>query len=146
MSLKNCYDSMLDFLDLLDIFDIIGDSSDVADITTEVTDVVESATAVSDIGDISETVDSSGVCDIVNDTKTSHSYDDMKYGCSVSFGSQKATLESLGGQHLEATIEKKTGSSNLYCIITRKGTEIVSGGTEKVKIDGIVYKLPKLKG
>ena len=135
-----------DLLDFFDIFDLFDDASDVVDISTEVTNVVETTTNISDIGDMTETVASSDVYESVQDTKTGQICDDVKNSYNVSFGSQKATLESLGGQHLEATIEKKTGSSNLYRIITRKGTEIVSGGTEKVKIDGIVYKLPKLEG
>lgn len=69
-------------------------------------------------------------------------------GYNVSFGSQKETLTSQGGgQHLDVTIEKEPGTANRFCISSDKGTvHNVSGGDMWVKINGINYKLPKLKG
>ena len=70
-------------------------------------------------------------------------------GYNVSFLGQKETLSSSGGGHnLKVTIEKEPGSSNLFCIKTQHGDVIhnVKGTENYIKIDGIRYNLPKLKG
>lgn len=66
----------------------------------------------------------------------------------VSFGAQKETVTAKGGGlKLDITITKEPGHSNLYCIESSKGTvHNVKGGTIFVDINGISYKLPKLKG
>ena len=68
-------------------------------------------------------------------------------GYSPSFKSQHATLTSLGGVELDATIDKEPGTANHFSIKTIKGTvHNVAGGTNTVTINGIKYKLPKLIG
>lgn len=69
-------------------------------------------------------------------------------GYNVSFQSQNAVLHTPGdGQNLEVTITKESGSSNLFTISSNKGTvHHVSGTDSSVKINGIKYLLPKLKG
>ena len=69
-------------------------------------------------------------------------------GYNVSFGAQKETLTSQGGgSHIEATITKEPGTSNEFCIKTDKGTvHNITNGDLWVKINGVKYKLPKLKG
>ena len=70
-------------------------------------------------------------------------------GYNVSFGAQNATLERSGGGlgSLNVTITKEPGSSNLFCITDGTNTiHNVKGGTNSIKIDGIKYLLPKLKG
>lgn len=69
-------------------------------------------------------------------------------GYNVSFGSQKETLTAQGGgQHIDVTIEKEPGTSNKFSISSSNGTiHNVSGGDMWVKINGINYKLPRLKG
>lgn len=66
----------------------------------------------------------------------------------VSFQGQKETLHTPGdGQHLDVTITKEHGSSNLFTISSDKGTvHHVSGTDSSVRINGIKYILPKLKG
>lgn len=66
----------------------------------------------------------------------------------VSFGAQSETLTSKGGgQQLPVTITKEPGSANLFCIESNKGVvHNVKGGTTFVDINGISYRLPKLKG
>lgn len=70
-------------------------------------------------------------------------------GYNISFGAQQATLERSGGGlgSLPVTITKEPGSSNLFCITDGTTTiHNVKGGTNSIKIDGIKYILPKLKG
>lgn len=70
-------------------------------------------------------------------------------GYNVSFGAQDATLQRCGGGlgGLDVTITKEPGSSNLFCITDGTHTiHKVKGGTNSIKIDGIKYLLPKLKG
>ena len=67
----------------------------------------------------------------------------------VSFGSQKASLDRVGRGlgSVDVTITKEPGSSNLFCISDGTNTiHDVKGGTNFIKIDGIKYHLPKLKG
>lgn len=67
----------------------------------------------------------------------------------VSFGAQKETLQRSGGGlgSIKVTITKEPGSSNLFCITDGTTTiHNVVGGTPFIKIDGIKYLLPKLKG
>lgn len=67
----------------------------------------------------------------------------------IAFGAQEATLQRSGGGlgSLDVTITKEPGSSNLYCISDGTHTiHNVKGGTHSIRIDGIKYILPKLKG
>lgn len=76
-----------------------------------------------------------------------HFVDSLNDGYNVSFSSQKTTLKSVGGIKLDAIIDKEPGTANRFCINTSKGTvHDVPGGTHSVKINGIVYLLPKLIG
>jgi hypothetical protein len=73
--------------------------------------------------------------------------DSSNGGYNVAFGRQKATLSSVGGILLDATIEKEPGSSSLFCIKTDNGiVHNVKKGDDWVKIDNIRYRLPELKG
>lgn len=65
-------------------------------------------------------------------------------GYNVSFGSQKVTLESMGGGlKLPVTITKEPGTAYQFCIESNKGTvHNVPGGNLWVTIGGIKYKLP----
>lgn len=74
---------------------------------------------------------------------------EVNNGYNVSFGAQDATLQRSGGGlgSLDVTITKEPGSSNLFCITDGTHTfHNVKGGTNFIKIDGIKYILPKLKG
>lgn len=68
----------------------------------------------------------------------------------ISFGAQSATLDRSGGGlgSLDVTITKEPGTSNQFCITDKFGHVIhnVSGTANKIKINGIWYKLPDLKG
>lgn len=67
----------------------------------------------------------------------------------ISFGAQEATLQRCGGGlgSIDVTITKEPGSSNHFCISDGTHTiHNVKGGTNTIKIDGIKYLLPKLKG
>ena len=120
---------MTDLSELSDLADI-GHATDLADLT--------------DLADVSDAADVSGVKELSGE---SHFVDSLNDGYNVSFKSQKATLESVGGIKLDATIDKEPGTANRFCIKTWKGTvHDVPGGTHSVKINGIVYKLPKLIG
>lgn len=74
--------------------------------------------------------------------------DGLSDGHNISFGSQQETLLSQGGGlKLDVTIDKEPGTSNLFSIKSSKGIiHNVSGTANWVKIDGIKYKLPDLKG
>lgn len=129
-----------------DILDVLGMASDAADVS----DAIDVAMNVTDLADLSDLADVSDVADISGITELTgdgHFVDSLNDGYNVSFGSQKATLESVGGKKLDATIDKEPGTANRFCIKTWKGTvHNVPGGTDSVKIDGIKYKLPVLKG
>lgn len=68
----------------------------------------------------------------------------------VSFGAQSATIDRSGGGlgSLDVTITKEPGTSNQFCITDKFGHVIhnVSGTANKIRINGIWYKLPDLKG
>lgn len=145
--------------DILDVLGLASDASDAAeaastaadaiDATMNATDMAELSdlSGLVDIGDLSDesdAADMSGVTDLAGD---GHFVDSLNDGYNVSFKSQKATLESVGGIKLDATIDKEPGTANRFCIKTWKGTvHDVPGGTHSVKINGIVYLLPKLIG
>lgn len=82
------------------------------------------------------------------DFDTSDYNDTSNSGYNVSFHGQDAVLHTPGdGQHLEATITKEPGSSNTFTIKTDKGTVSgVPGNASRVRINGIQYILPRLKG
>lgn len=151
--------------DILDILGLASDTADAAEAASTAADAIDAAmnvadmtdlsdlsdlagighaTDLADLSDVSDAADISGVTDF---TGESHFIDSLNDGYNISFGSQKATLESLGGQHLDAAIDKEPGTANRFCIKTWKGTvHDVPVGTHTVKINGIVYKLPALKG
>ncbi len=67
----------------------------------------------------------------------------------VAFGKQQADLQKVGGGlgTKSVTITKESGSSNLFCITDgSNAVHNVKGGTSKITLNGIQYKLPKLKG
>lgn len=132
-----------------DILDVLGMASDAADVSDAI-DVAMNVTDLADLSDLADLADVSDVADISGITELTgdgHFVDSLNDGYNVSFGSQKATLESVGGKKLDATIDKEPGTANRFCIKTWKGTvHNVPGGTDSVKIDGIKYKLPVLKG
>lgn len=129
-----------DILDVLGMASDAADASDAIDVAMNVTDLAD----LSDLAVVSDVADISGITELTGD---GHFVDSLNDGYNVSFGSQKATLESVGGIKLDATIDKEPGTANRFCIKTWKGTvHNVPGGTDSVKIDGIKYKLPVLKG
>lgn len=67
-------------------------------------------------------------------------------GYNISYGSQEETLELLGGQHLNETIDKEVETANHFTIKTNKGTMYHFADGTKTKINDIVYKSPKLIG
>lgn len=75
-------------------------------------------------------------------------YEYLENSHNISFGAQNETLTSRGGgQHIDVTIKKEPGTSNTFTITSNKGTVChVSGCDNWIKINGIDYKLPKLKG
>lgn len=80
-------------------------------------------------------------------TPETFEYLDNQYN--ISFGAQEAKLQRSGGGlgSLYVTITKEPDSSNLFCITDGTHTiHNVKGGTNTIKIDGIKYILPKLKG
>ena len=101
----------------------------------------DSSIPISDASNLLGADNSAVDFDADNDTSVSNGYN-------VSFGAQKETLTSRGGgQHLDVTIEKEPGTANSFTISSKKGTVSgVSGSENWVKISGILYKLPKLKG
>lgn len=80
---------------------------------------------------------------------SAYNFSSESSGYNVSFGAQDATLKRSGGGlgSLDVTITKEPGSSNLFCITDGTHTiHDIPGGTRDIKIDGIKYILPKLKG
>lgn len=148
-----------------DILDVLGLASDAADAASTAADAIDAAmnaadmtdlsdlsdladlgdaTDWADLADVSDAADISGATDLSGE---GHFVDSLNDGYNVSFKSQKVTLESVGGIKLDATIDKEPGTANRFCIKTWKGTvHDVPGGTHSVKINGNVYKLPKLIG
>lgn len=145
--------------DILDVLGLASDASDAAEAASTAADAIDAtmnATDMADLSDlsdladigvlsdVSDAADMSGVTDLAGD---GHFVDSLNDGYNVSFKSQRATLESVGGIKLDATIDKEPGTANRFCIKTWKGTvHDVPGGTHSVKINGIVYLLPKLIG
>ena len=145
--------------DILDVLGLASDASDAAEAASTAADAIDATmnatdmadlsdlsdlADIGDLSDVSDAADMSGVTDLAGD---GHFVDSLNDGYNVSFKSQKATLESGGGIKLDATIDKEPGTANRFCIKTWKGTvHDVPGGTHSVKINGIVYKLPKLIG
>ena len=83
----------------------------------------------------------------ISQLPTDGSLSDPSSGYNISFQAQHETLSSDGGIKLDADITKEPGTSNHFCIKTDKGTvHNVKGGTGSVKINGIEYNLPTLKG
>lgn len=100
-------------------------------------------------GEIDLPTDSIEVPDNVDSDYTPESYASLDNQYNISFGAQEATLQRSGGGlgSLDVTITKEPGSSNLFCITDGTHTvHNVKGGTNFIKIDGIKYILPKLKG
>ena len=80
---------------------------------------------------------------------TPEAFGNLDHEYNISFGAQDATLQRSGGGlgSLDVTITKEPGSSNLFCITDGTHTiHNVKGGTNSIRIDGIKYILPKLKG
>lgn len=78
-----------------------------------------------------------------------NSYPDDESGYNVAFGSQNASLNRCGGSSdsLPVTITKVPGTANEFSIKDQFGHVVKVKGTDnKVDINGIWYKLPKLKG
>ena len=129
----------------------VSDLTDMVDAATivDVTDLADGLIDVSSLTDYSDLSDLAGVdsFDIPNEYESSCS-DLSSDGYNVSFGAQKERLTSQGGGlHIDATIEKEPGSSSKFCIKTNKGiVHNVSNGDLWVEINGINYKLPRLKG
>lgn len=122
-----------DIIDIADAADMAGDAMD----TFNAYDILDADVLDFSVGDMED----------INITDVGEGDDLLADSYNVSFGSQKETLESIGGQKLPATIDKEPGTANRFCIKTWKGTvHDVPGGTHSVKINGIVYKLPTLKG
>ena len=145
--------------DILDVLGLASDASDAAEAASTAADAIDATmnatdmadlsdlsdlADIGDLSDVSDAADMAGVTDLAGD---GHFVDSLNDGYNVSFKSQKATLESVGGIKLDATIDKEPGTANRFCIKTWKGTvHDVPGGTHSVKINGIVYLLPKLIG
>lgn len=120
----------------------LGDGADLAECSVDADYLLD----FSDLPEIAE-FGNSDICDEFDSSELNDEGISHNSGNNISFGSQKVTLESLGGKELPATIDKEPGTSNSFTIKTSKGTiNNVKGGTERIKIDGIIYKLPKLKG
>lgn len=142
------------FMDIDDIWtagETISNISDLADFAdiTDVTDLADGLESASDLSDYSDLSYLTGVdnFDIPSEFEGS-SLNLPDDGYNVSFGAQKETLTSQGGgQHLDVTIEKEPGTANQFCIKSSKGTvHNVAGSDMWVKINGINYKLPRIKG
>ena len=155
--------------DIIDLLDIASDANSLADSASDISDVIATTMNSSDLTDFAEIDDLSDVSQLTdlcgNVISNSSDLTDLSCadnfadgleldsaspinGYNVSFGSQQATLHTPGnGLHLDATITKEPGTSNQFCIKTNKGTiHNVSGGTQRVWINGIQYMLPKLIG
>ena len=98
----------------------------------------------------SDTMQDLGVdVDAIDSDYTPEAYADLSDQYNVSFGAQRETLQRSGGGlgSIDVTITKEPGSSNLFCISDGTHTiHNIQGGTNSIKIDGIKYLLPNLKG
>lgn len=94
--------------------------------------------------------DSTGLdVDAIDSDYAPEAYTDLSDQYNVSFGAQNETLRRSGGGlgSLDVTITKEPGSSSLFCITDGTTTiHNVPRGQNSIKIDGIKYILPKLKG
>ena len=134
-----------DIIDMAETADMVGDAMDAID-AMDAMDVMDAFDAydVLDADLLDFSVDD---MDDINILDVGEGDDLLADSYNVSFGSQKATLESNGGLKLDAIIDKEPGTANHFTIKTKKGTVTnVVGGTHTVKINGIEYKLPVLKG
>lgn len=122
-------------MDIDSIFDILGLADDIdIDIPDEVC-----------LPDDSIDLD----IDSIESDYTPEAYTSLNDQYNVSFEAQKETLRRSGGGlgSLDVTITKEPGSSSLFCITDGTTTiHNVPKGQGTIKIDGIKYILPKLKG
>lgn len=92
--------------------------------------------------------------DSISDFDTDNSYysSDLEVSAdsqyNVSFEGQKATLDRKGGGlgSVKVTITKEAGTSNEFIVSDGTHTAQEQGGDQFVELNGIDYKLPKLKG